>query len=149
ETLRVFEPNLYRALPAAKLILTERFHDVFPPTKEQTESGVSVLLEKASNRKSAETILAQLFPHIQWAISKHIFGGSTDEEAWFRELRVCSKHVFARYFQFAIGERELSNARIQHVLSLTNDRQALLQEFQKLQAEGLLVTAINRLEAFK
>jgi predicted KAP-like P-loop ATPase len=149
EALRVFEPDLYKALPAAKLILTEKFRDVFPPTKEQTQSGVSTLLEKAINRKIAEALLAQLFPHIQWATSKHIFGGGTDEEGWFRELRVCSKNVFDRYFQFSIGERELSNARIQRLLSLTNDRDGLVIEFQKLEAEGLLETAIERLEAFK
>jgi len=52
ETLRLFEPNLYTALPAHKLILTERFRDMFPPSKEQVQSGVSALLEKAINPKT-------------------------------------------------------------------------------------------------
>jgi predicted KAP-like P-loop ATPase len=152
EVLRVFEPEVYQKLPAAKAVLTDP-GDSGSQSRSAEEEGrrvVQSIIDQAAERNRAQVreILKQLFPRIEW-----IFGGSHYgagfEEQWFRDLRACHPKVFDRYFHLVIPEGDISQAALDRILSLVGDREGLVSEFRALRQQGLLGGALDRLEAYK
>ncbi len=150
EVLRVFEPSAYHQLFGIKQLLTN-LSEINNDNSEREirktiENIINIVSE--SKRDQVKEIIKQLFPPAEW-----IFGGShysSDfEEEWYRDLRVCHIDVFDRYFHFTIPEGDISQADIDRILSLTGNREELVTEFKSLSRRGLLVVALNRLEAYK
>lgn len=152
ETLRVFEPDVYRLLPNAKGLLTE-VRDArlrTPDLEAEIRTRVETLVEAAQpkSKEYAREIIRQLFPEIA-----HILGGTArsggDENHLYRKLRVCHPDVFDRYFYLAIPERDLSQSDLNAILAATGDRDRLVALFDDLKKRDLLTTALDRLEAYK
>ncbi|MBI3304354.1 MAG: AAA family ATPase, partial [Deltaproteobacteria bacterium] len=152
EVLRVFEPEVYQRLPEAKSTLTEhrdhglRAHGAEDETRRLVESIVNEAPEPS--RSQVREILKQLFPPAEWAFGGSHYG-SGFEEQWFRDLRVCHPNVFDRYFHLTIPEGDISQADLDQLLSLVDDREGLVTEFRALNKRGLLGVALDRLEAYK
>lgn len=151
EVLRVFEPEVYQALPENRSVLTG------PPTSlsderwgEETGKWVASVSDKVpvGRREQVREILKQLFPKVDWALSNHGYG-SGFEDGWFLDLRVCHSDLFDRYFHFAVPEGDISQAELDLILSLAADREGLVAEFRSLKERGLLEVALDRLEAYK
>jgi len=152
EVLRVFEPDVYNQLPGAKRILTEQHgsRSLSGISEDEVRAVVEGIIARApvNRQPMVREILKQLFPHIEWVFGGSHYGDSF-EEGSFRDLRICSKDVFDRYFQFAVPEGDLSQAELDRILSLVRDRNALASELRALGERGLLATALDRLEAYK
>ncbi|HUY13000.1 MAG TPA: P-loop NTPase fold protein [Terriglobia bacterium] len=153
EILRLFEPGVYRKLPVAKQTLT-RLEDrslYAQPAEDTASREAKAIADSATDagRQRVEQILKQLFPPIEWA-----FGGSrystNFSTNWLLEQRVCHSDMFDRYFQLAIPEGQVSQARMEIIISATGDRERLVTEFQALKEEGLLGAVLRLLsEAYK
>jgi len=152
EVLRVFEPDVYNQLPGAKRILTEQHgrRSLSGISEDEVRAVVEGIIARApvNRQPMVREILKQLFPQIEWVFGGSHYGDSF-EEGSFRDLRICSKDVFDRYFQFAVPEGDLSQAELDRILSLVGDRNALASELRALGERGLLATALDRLEAYK
>jgi predicted KAP-like P-loop ATPase len=154
EVLRMFEPDLYGALPGASELLTRTSDEVhlLSGGKQDTErrSAVEAIIATVppDRRMRAQEILTALFPPIAW-----VFGGSNVQaelrEEWLRDLRVCHPDVFDRYFHFAIPVGDVSQADIDRVLSFAGERDRLVGVFRDLQDRELLEAMLDRLEAYK
>lgn len=150
EILRVFEPVVYQRFPDAKLELTNlrgRARDSHDQN-EQTRKLIGSIVEAASQPVQVREIVKDLFPTIEWVFSGIMYGHESEEE-WFRELRLCHSNVFDRYFHFAIPEGDISQAELDRVLSLVDDREGLVAEFRALNRRSLLGVTLDRLEAYK
>jgi predicted KAP-like P-loop ATPase len=152
EVLRVFEPDVYQQLPAAKAMLTEPRNSGSQSSRAEEEGRrtVEAIVNHAPepNRPHVREILKQLFPQIEWAFGGSHYGAGFDEQ-WFRDLRVCHPKMFDRYFHLAIPEGDISQTELDLILSLAGDRMGLVTEFGALNQRGLLGVALNRLEAYK
>jgi predicted KAP-like P-loop ATPase len=151
EALRVFEPVVYQRLPDAKLELTsqrDRAYDSHDQN-ERTRKLIESIVKAGSQPDQVREIVKQLFPPVGWALSDSMYGHCHDDEGWFRELRICHPNVFARYFHLTIPEGDISQAEIDHVLSLVADRDGLAEEFRAINKRGLLGIVLDRLEAYK
>lgn len=155
ETLRVFQPHVYAALPDAKQALTElrpgRGGSAFGGRDAEADTRAALitsLVEKADEpaRSAVRGIIRELFPTARWAFGEPAYTAMQD--AWFRDLRVCVPEFFDRYFLLAIPERDLSQARLDRVLASTADRDAFVAELRGLQDEGLLDVGLGRLRRF-
>jgi predicted KAP-like P-loop ATPase len=151
EVLRVFEPDVFKALPAAKSVLTGANQGGSPRSQREPaeRSEVEALVHKASeqSRENVRAIIKSVFPPIEWA-----FGGSHYEQAsdaWFRGHRACHPDLFDKYFQMTIPEGDISLRELERVVSLASDRAALVEELRSLGKRNLLDVAMDRLEAYK
>ncbi len=150
--IRVFEPDFYRALPGAKLLLTGVWSKsgIADPKNDEMKSELEALVSLVSSARAESTkkLLSALFPQVSWvfAETKSVV---QDEERWYRDLRVCHYNVFDRYFQLAVPEGDLSQRDIDRVEALSDDLPALKAHFQQLQKQGLLGVLFDRLEAHK
>ncbi len=152
EVLRVFEPAVYHRLPEAKSTLTEQRNRRLQEhgAEEKTRRIVEAIVNQTSeaNRPQVGEVLTQLFPPIQWVFGGLGYGPGFEGE-WYRDLRVCHPNVFDRYFHLTIPEGDISQAELDQLLSLVDDRQGLVAEFHALNQRGLLSVALDRLEAYK
>lgn len=135
EALRVFEPELYEQLPSAKRILTrDEGRILFGHIKqEEVEAAVRQLLIHVSPERQARarTILEGLFPPIsKWFDTEQGISGHTQQ--WLREHRVGRAERFDKFFALVVGERDLSQAELDRLLSLTSNRNGFVSECRAL-----------------
>lgn len=149
EVLRVFEPEVYHALPQHKEFLT-RQRDVGGGDQEARRRALMGMVENApeERRERVKEIVKQLFPPAEWAFGGMGYGAGFGDQ-WLRELRVCSSEVFDRYFRLTVPEEDISQATIDRIIGLAGDRGGLRAEFKNLASQGLLGNAMERLEAYK
>lgn len=126
EVLRVFHPEVYRSLAANKRLLTDRLRRDARP--EENRTAVVTIVDQAPEptRGAVHEIVKQLFPPIEWALGGSGYAAEFDE-AWYRDLWVCSEDVFDRYFHLAIEEGEISQAAMDRILAATGDRRRLMR----------------------
>jgi len=146
EVLRVFEPDIYAALPAHKSILTgvgSSLGDRADARKKEAQRTLDELvsLDDRRRREQASELLKILYPSLGTF-------GSPGEQAE-RELRACSGKLFDRYFQLTVPEGEISQQHLERVIGRLGDRGELYGEFRRLHQQGLMVALVERLEALK
>jgi len=152
EVLRVFEPDVYKALPASKSILTNTItFAVHGHTREAEEkSEIESIIQKAvgPNKDRVEGILKNLFPPAAWAVGGSRYNNQYDD-IWFRQHRVCHVDLFDKYFYLAIPEGDLSHEELEKIVNRASDREALVAELRSLARRDLLDVAMDRLESYK
>jgi predicted KAP-like P-loop ATPase len=151
EALRVFEPDVYDALPAHRQLLLEgpgRTHRGVK--KEDVLAELDRLLARApvANHAAIKQILVVVFHPIEWLLQNYGFGTGF-EEGWERELRACSERYFDRYFLLGIPEGDVSQREIADVLAAVHDRDLLTSKLRDLRDRSLLDAMLARLEAYK
>lgn len=141
EVLRVFEPEVYKAIAHAKEALTGlRQIGIRDEQERQEATGiVDRIVEgvSGSNRESVRQIIQDVFPL-----------RSPRNESYL-ELRVCHPNIFDRYFSLAIPEGDISQSDIDRILGNAGDRERVRTEFAGLNGRGLLGIALERLDAYK
>ena len=147
EVLRVFHPEVYRAIAGSKRILTGGLRR--DERNDEHRNAILAIAQSAvESQEAVKEIIKQLFPPAEWALGGSHYGDGF-EERWYRELRVCSDNVFDRYFHLAIATDDVPQATIDRILGLTNDRAGLRAELLALKKRGLLPLVLDRLEAYK
>jgi predicted KAP-like P-loop ATPase len=145
EVLRVFEPAVYHLLASSKERLTRLYDSRSSRTITEVEKEDRLRLDalvgaaQAKSKEHVEEILKQLFPKVS----------AGNQDLFYRELRVCHSDVFDRYFLLSIPEGDISQADLDALLALTNDRDQLVARFNELKEQGLLAVVLDRLEAYK
>lgn len=148
EVIRLYEPEVYKALQPSKKILTAGKPDgqTANTTKERLNDIVKLCSE--DHREALTEILQRLFPNAGWA-----FGGSNYaqeyEQQWSRDLRVCSPKLFDRYFRLTVSNEELSQAVVQKLLNSRGNREQLRTLFESLCAQGRLIAALEELGIYE
>ena len=150
--MRVFEPGLHEQLPSAKGILT-RGEDrslLGKASQKEIDTSVKQMLTHvpAECQPQAKAIMAALFPPIS-RLYDNDRGVSGDQQQWLRERRVCHTDLFDKYFTLVVAEGDLSQAELDRLLTLSNNRQGFTNECRALMKRGLLEVAFERLDAYK
>jgi predicted KAP-like P-loop ATPase len=121
ETLRVFRPDIHRALRSAKVILCgaggmgvgQSARDRAPEYERR------LLAELSEDKKNAtKQALMRLFPRLE-AVWNNVH--YSDDELWARERRVCSEAHFDAYFRFSLGDEALGRAEIDELINRADD----------------------------
>lgn len=150
EVLRLYEPELYRKLHSAKETLTD--HSTRDKSKRE-EAIQSAVMEglvgsvSEDRKESAKHVLKSLFPTIGWVWGESRYSGS--DEAWQRDLRVCCREMFDRYFHLAVPEGDLPESDFKQLREAIVDRGRFAAVMRGLNNRGLMSVAAERLEAFK
>jgi predicted KAP-like P-loop ATPase len=149
EALRVFEPEAYQRIALNKILLTS-VSQFQRADKATAEAALNTIMASAPEERRAQlsSLLQQLFPTIQWVSGGPFYTAESSEE-WYRDLRICSRDVFDRYFQLGISADDLAESDIQTILSSLGSREELNKLFRELRARGLFEKLLERLEAYK
>jgi predicted KAP-like P-loop ATPase len=147
ETLRLFEPAVYEALPSRRGILTgSRVAGVFGEDEGKearvAEHAALLALASESRRHALSEILGALFP----ALVGH---GHPDRHTMQRQLRVGHVHYFDRYFTMSLAPDDVPQADLDVLRETFSNPGAFLECCQSLNSRGLLAAAFERLVAFR
>ena len=151
EALRIFEPDLYHKLPERKgLLLGEMASsllrgDVKEDHKREFERLIEVVVEE--DRAAVTAIVQELFPPIDWLL-KGFERGRGFEGGWLREIRICHKDLFDRYFALLVPKGDVPQSWIDRLIGVAGDRTAMLEELSRLRESGRLDQAMSRLESY-
>ncbi len=148
ETIRLFEPDVYRGLQSNKEILTTGRPE--GRRRLTAEKAVQSIVEIVSldRREQLTELIKHLFPTVEWALGGSQYASDYGEE-WYRDLRVCSKKMFDRYFRLAVSEEELSQSSVQKLVRAFRDRESLRSELEALDSSGLLKAALEELAMYE
>ena len=148
ETLRLFEPTLYEALPASKNMLVGGGHWTAYLNEDETakrhKAEIDRLLSLASedHRESLRDVLSELFPAL--------FGRENiDSDALVRQLRVGHESLFDRYFTLALAGDDVSQADLDALRGNFTKPDAFARICASLNERGQLEAAFERLDAYK
>jgi predicted KAP-like P-loop ATPase len=148
EVIRLYEPEVYKALQSSKDILTA--HKPDGASANATKQALASIVEMGveDHRVRLRELLKHLFPTTEWAFDGANYSQEYGEQ-WYRDLRVCSPKLFDRYFRLSVTDKELSQSVIQRLLSARGNREQLCSELKSLHARGLLNAALEELAIFQ
>lgn len=147
ETLRMFEPALYEALPSRREVLTTglvaRIYDEKGKEKALvTEQNSLIALAREPQRQSLREIIPALFPSL--------FGRkSPDSLTMQKQLRVGHEHYFDRYFTMSLASDDVPQADIDALREQLGNPKLFAERCRSLLSRNLLATAFERLDAYK
>ncbi|MFN7114649.1 MAG: P-loop NTPase fold protein [Alphaproteobacteria bacterium] len=129
EALRLFQPQLYRALRQNKLLLCEKGVNYYASSRDQAAKYDEVFLTSIPEAARAryKRGLYRLFPHLE-SIWSNVHYSSTDE--WERQRRVCSKSHFDSYFRFSISPDAVPQQEIDELIRRAEDRPFIRSKLQ-------------------
>lgn len=148
ETLRLFEPSLYEALPASRAVLvgggrwTSYLNDDEPKKKAESELTRLLALVPEEKRERLREILTELFPAL--------FGRkNVDGESLLRQLRVGHEDIFDRYFTMSLASDDVSQADLDALRTNITKPADFARVCASLKTRGQLEAAFQRLDAYK
>lgn len=146
DTLRVFEPGLYKLLRDSKGLLIEERSSESSEKARRAESIKALLSGIPDERqRGLQEIIKLLFPRAAVAFGGMSYG-SEFMQKWDRELRVCSPSVFDRYFSLSLASGDVSEYELLALLAMAGDAMSLTSELQRLSGEGKLNAALDRID---
>jgi hypothetical protein len=149
EVLRLFEPDVYVALRSSRDLLTSVSRAERPQAETAAKTIESIIeMGSVDRRDQLRELIKHLFPSIKWALGGSQYVGDVGEQ-WYRDLRVCSRKVFDRYFRLSVSDEELSQGSVQRLLHARAKRAELRSELEALDSRGLLRAALEELAIHK
>lgn len=149
ETLRFFEPDLYKRLPMEKEVLTLEPRWSRKEKRDQDKKRTQTLVASAAEqrRDAIQEILGEIFPPS--GLSRGGNYSDDFENTWFQQLRVCSYQAFDRYFQLTTPEGDISQAEIDELIDSISSKEELDAIFARLVQKDLLDVMLARLSSLK
>jgi len=150
EAIRVFEPTLYRTLAGnPHLVFGQSWLSHKRESKEEEIKRLESLVSSVSStsRSASIGILEELFPQIYWLHKGHGHGLGF-ENGWLRDLRICHREMFGRFFAMALPPKDISLSVLDSIIKNASDRDLLREHLSNLQANNLLPRTLERLEAY-
>ncbi len=122
EVLRVFRPNLYRALRGNKVRLTTTTDPTSRWTQAQRDQFDKNLLSSVpeAERERLRGALTRLFPPLESVWGNVIYGHDSADE-WSRDRRACSSVHFDSYFRFSISDEVLAKQEVDDLIAHASD----------------------------
>ena len=150
DLLRVTEPALYAALPAAKDWLTS---DTRSQQKEIRQESFRHLvgLAREKHRDAVSTLLKRLFPPIE-SFMGSLLGGATihsndQYREWWINRLVCSRLAFDIYFTLTTPTDEASGSQVQTLAKSLNEEDAFVGRLRELSRAGVVRSALRQLDS--
>lgn len=149
EVMRLYEPDVYKAVQSSKEILTSSAK-LDKPEADAARKAVESIVQLGSENRRTElkSLIKRLFPTVDWALDGSHYASDFDDR-WHKDLRVCSPKFFDRYFRLAVSEQELSQSDVQALLRSRGNREQFKLQLEALNVRGLLNLAFEELAAYE
>ena len=148
ECLRLFEPDVYKAISQSKDFFTRgRISDRQNGLQKEQEVYQSILQKAESgNSDKLDSLLKELFPPLK-RLNNHTYAGGI-YDTWQREMRVCHASNFEKFFLFSIPSGELSHSELQNILDKTSSKQEFLDVLKSMQEQDVLQNALDQFSSY-
>jgi predicted KAP-like P-loop ATPase len=146
EVFRVFEPRLYARLSMSEVLMTATSMPDGTQREAVQTSITNLLLEvDESRRHRAQEVLKVLFPNREWAFGGSQYGADF-YEGWLKDLQVCCKETFPRYFQLQLKSSDISQGELATLFEAMEEP-VLFEELLTAHADsGRLIGVLDMLE---
>lgn len=149
EIIRQFEPNIFNEIYQNKAILTSN-----PPSsdgKNEKDRIKEILnriigLSESNHQDVIRDTLKFLFPNIHWAWSNFHSSVSSKD---FRNLRICHKNLFDRYFSLYLAETDFGKYEFEAVLNSSSDENKLIEIFDAYLKQNRFENFIEKFSSYK
>lgn len=133
EALRVFLPEIYKAIVNNKELFLSTYISDNQEERAKNRKLLDEIFALVKDRSEiAKNICLELFPKLNTYYPRFFMGTWTgNPEVWRRERRVCSEDIFDTYFVMGVPMGEVSQAELQHILSLAPQPNELIVLFRK------------------
>lgn len=155
EGLRVFYPELYKAIRSNESTFTGSFSSSYPKSNDHEKEQTKNLIKKALNdtepskKDGLIDLLKDLFPKLQLVYGNMSFG-SGYYQTWNKEQRICSSNYFSRYFTYSISRNDIPDLAIKEILekiahwNYSYDVNPLAEILKDRKADALITKLRNR-----
>lgn len=143
EALRVFFPELFEFVRDHRAVVLNRPSETAQDRSEALEKAIRDAMPSLTPAEiaSAKRLLRSLFPQ-----TRDMSYGYDWESTWLREKRVCSSAYFSRYFNYGIGQDDVSDQSLSAALDeLTTTKD--ISVFRSLIRSANAQTLIRKLRA--
>jgi len=151
EAIRVFAPEVYLAMADEKQAFTATDSMYFGSgngrdREERKNLCEHIITEKSPPKltKAIRGIVHELFPQVKGLYTNHYYTYES-QLRWRKQLYVCAEDIFDKYFSLSVPSSTLSEKILQDLLAAIGTHPAFTENLQKLQAEGKLRLALDRL----
>lgn len=120
ETLRLFQPRLYRSIRQNKANLCNNDQSAWNARNERSAEFDRLFLQPIPEheRTRYRRVLMRLFPFLEGVWDNVHYSG---EDRWAKERRVCSTTHFDAYFRFSLGDDVLRRSEIDLLIEKAGD----------------------------
>ena len=117
EGVRVFYPALYSVIRENPDVCIGSSRERGDGRRERSKEILDAGLKGLGNaeQEAAKNLLQVLFPRLKGVYGNTHYGTDWDER-WQREQRICSDSYFARYFQYGVPVRNISDHSLNELL---------------------------------
>lgn len=143
EALRLFEPDVYAAIGRSKALLTGTSRERHDADKERVKAIIAGAARES--REFVQYVVSQMFPIVGWAFGGSWYGSSW-EEIWSSERRICSPRYFERYFSLRVPDGRISDSAFLDVVDNLGNRALVENAFAQFAERDLLPELLDRLD---
>jgi len=132
EAMRIFYPRLYKTIRSNSKVFIES-----KDNKRKNEIEInnrrkiiddSLTEYSPKEREGAIEIIKFLFPQTSFLFNQSSWSTSV-EETWARQLRICSKAYFDRFFQYGVPPGDISNKAVEKLIAIA-EKEANVSKIQ-------------------
>lgn len=155
EGLRVFMPEIYRAISENKALFTDPRNSLpggdrlTPKIKEMLDT---IFEKQEEQAETARKICVQLFPALESVYGNRYYGNES-WLLWRKQKRICHKDNFDVYFLLGTPKGDVSHFETEEFLSQYSDANLMLQELNRYLLENrsrrLLERVSDRVDSLK
>ncbi|WP_370156854.1 P-loop NTPase fold protein [Ferrovibrio sp.] len=143
EVLKQFEPNVYDRLSANRDFLVG---DANGTRNEERQKVAEALIKTDEVRQDqVSEIVEDLFPTISSALGGVSYGSDFYGQ-WNKELRVCSRQYFERYFSMSIPTFDLSTSEFESFFGGLGDYDLSMDRLRAYSAQKVVGVLFSRLD---
>lgn len=145
EVLRLNEPGVFAGIaerPEELIHPLIAFGHIRQEDLKRTAVGLLDAAD-ADKKDSVRALIVELFPQTAQAFELQKDEGKYED--WGKDLRVCHKDMFDRYFQLTLLATDLSHAEFDALLEGAGDSESTVKRLRSLKERGLLEAALVRL----
>jgi predicted KAP-like P-loop ATPase len=125
ETLRLYEPGLFKAIRLRKDRVCGTRRDGDPGQQDETRFDTFVHEVPEQRKQAAKLALQRLFPRLE-----RMGYGNDWIATWDAERRVCIESHFDTYFRLSLSDEALSSAKIEELIARVDDESFIASTFR-------------------
>lgn len=146
--IEIFEYNIFNEIKNSKTLFTGVYDFVSPEKKDNDKNLIGDLLKtKKLEKKDIINVIGYIFPKIKSIYSYSNMGyGHETIKYWRKNRRICDSDSFDIYFEFNIGEDDISQVIIKDIIDSSDNVELFKQKLLNLDKENKTSILLDKLE---
>lgn len=122
ESLRIFYPAVYKTIrDNSSMFLSHTESRTGQEAQKERDKFLGTVITSygQENSRSIKEVIKYLFPQTESFLGGSNYG-SDWQTSWTKELRLCSKEYFRRYFHYGVPPGDISNKAVENIAAVAD-----------------------------